>query len=119
MSLTAGQQMVRVDDGMRGQVELVAMPGLLDRQEYRELRVVYFDRGEKRIAGKREVWEPVAAPPKKLRPEEIQRVAMAADRQLRVLDMNEPLMWWAAPQLERVHDGGLVKVIAEYLLARG
>jgi hypothetical protein len=45
-------------------------------------------------------------------------VAMAADRQLRSLDMNEPLMWWA-PQLERVHDGGLVKVIAEYLLARG
>jgi hypothetical protein len=112
--LTAGQQMVRVDDGMRGQVELVTIPGY----ELQELRVVYMDRGEKRLAGKREAWQPVTAPPKKLRPEEIQLVAMAADRQLRSLDMNEPLMWWA-PQLERVHDGGLVKVIAEYLLARG
>lgn len=114
--LTAGQLMVRVDDGVRGTVQLTPIPGFEDHQE---LRIVYFDRGEMRIAGKREPWEPVTAPPKKLRPEEIQRVAMAADRQLRALDMNEPLMWWAPQQLERVHDGGLVKVIAEYLLARG
>jgi hypothetical protein len=113
--LSAGQRMVRVDDGMKGQVELVAMPGF---EQYEELRIVYMDRGEKRIAGKRESWQPVTEPPKKLRPEEIQMVAMAADRQLRALDENAPLMWWA-PQLERVHDGGLVKVIAEYLLARG
>lgn len=119
--LTAGQQMVRVDDGMRGQVELVAMPGLLDRQEYRELRVVYFDRGEKRIAGKRERWEPVTAPSKKLRADEIRVVADVADHMLRCLDKNEPTKWWQISLLgaEPRHDPELVRLIVEHLEKRG
>lgn len=106
--------MVRVDDGMKGTVELIKLPGY----ELEELRVVYFDRGEKRIAQKRESWTAAVDPPRKLRPEEIQAVAMAADRQLRALDANEPVRWWS-PASDRVHDGGLVKAIAEYLLQRG
>jgi hypothetical protein len=115
--LIAGQRMVRVDDGMKGQVELVAMPGF---EQYEELRIVYMDRGEKRIAGKRESWQPVTPVPRKLRFEEVMHVAFAADRALRSLERNEPSLFWQPPASDHVpHDPELVKVIADYLDRRG
>ena len=115
--LVAGQQMVRVDDGMRGTVQLVAVPGY----ELQELRVVYVDRGEKRTAGKREAWEPVTAPPKKLRADEILTVATFTDQLLRSIDKNEPTKWWewGYRREEPYHDLGLATLIIEYLEKRG
>lgn len=116
MSLTVGQRMVRTDDGMRGVVELTAMPGF---EQYEELRIVYFDRGEKRIAGKREVWEPEKAPSRKLRDEEILRVAHAADRALEAIDKNQPSKWWDDAPRERMHDVELFNLVLNYLAKRG
>ncbi len=108
--------MVRTDDGMKGVVELVTLPGY----ELEELRITYVDRGEKRIAGKREVWTPEAEPPRKLRDEEIVRVAGAADTMLRSLDKNEPLHWWKIGGLPTEwHDAELFRVISDHLRARG
>ena len=118
MTLEVGQRMVRTDDGMRGTVELVAMPGFED--QYDEVRIVYYDRGEKRFAGKRETWEPVKAPSKRLRLEEVLRVAWAADQALRSIDLNEPDRWWRRDKTpEHVHDTALVEVITSYLMTRG
>lgn len=116
--LTAGQQMVRVDDGMRGQVELVAIPGF---DQYEELRIVYLDRGERRLAGKREPWEPVTAPPKKLRADEILTIASFTDQLLRSIDKNQPTKWWewGYRREEPYHDIGLATLIVEYLEKRG
>lgn len=108
--------MVRTDDGMRGVVELVSMPGF---EQYEELRIVYTDRGEKRIAGKREVWEVEKAPSRKLLAEEIGLVAFAADQQLRALDSNSPFRWWEMSKPKTLHDPGLVDLITEYLQKRG
>lgn len=115
--LRAGQRMVRADDGMRGTVELVAMPGF---EQHQELRIVYTDRGEQRIAGKRELWEPVTSPPRNLRAEEIALVAHAADARLRAIDNHEAYRWWDDVHLSaRVpHDPELVRVITEYLEKR-
>lgn len=117
MSLVVGQRMVRTDDGMRGVVELTAMPGF---EQYEELRIVYFDRGEKRIAGKREVWEAEKEPSRKLRVAEIVQVAWYADRALQAIDRNQPFHFWQAPNGDHVpHDPGLVDVITDYLNKRG
>lgn len=117
MSLVVGQRMVRTDDGMRGTVQLVSMPGF---EQYEELRIVYFDRGEKRIAGKREVWEPEKTPPRKLRDEEIAAVAGAADMALRAFDQNELMPWWKLGMAPRAfHDPKLVALITDYLSKRG
>jgi hypothetical protein len=117
--LTAGQKMVRVDDGMQGVVELTAMPGF---DQYEELRIVYQDRGEKRIAGKREKWEPEAPPPATLLHVEMEHVARAADRALRCLDLHEPAKWWEwawdPAEAALVHDPELVKLIVDYLQKR-
>lgn len=116
MSLVAGQRMVRVDDGMKGVVELVTIPGY----ELEELRITYVDRGEKRIAGKREPWESVKDPPRKLREEEIVAVAYTADRMLYALDSARPFDWWRKIDgNEPPHDPGLVDVIEQYLRKRG
>jgi hypothetical protein len=117
VSLTAGQKMVRVDDGMKGVVELTAMPGF---DQHEELRIVYQDRGEKRIAGKREKWEPEREPPRKLLPEEIRRIAYAADRALRAADRHEPSKWWMmdTASSDEAHDPEFVKLITEYLQKR-
>jgi hypothetical protein len=117
MSLVVGQRMVRTDDGMKGVVELVTLPGY----ELQELRITYVDRGEKRIAGKRETWTAEKAPPRKLRDEEIMRVAWAADRALRSLDRNELDKWWLreSDAVEEAHDGDLVGLIVEHLQKRG
>lgn len=96
--------MVRVDDGMRGVVELVEG----------ENRIVYVDRGERLVAPKREKWvaEETRRPP--LRHEEILEVAMQADRALRAIDKHEPLRWWE-PARGQIYDQGLVQVITDYL----
>lgn len=115
--LTAGQRMVRTDDGMKGVAELVAMPGF---EQYEELRIVYTDRGEKRIAGKREVWEPVIPPAKKLRTEEMQFVACWCDAVLEAIEKNEPFKFWESVKLDRArHDPVLVQLIIDHLEKRG
>jgi len=116
VSLVAGARMVRADDGMRGVVELVAMPGF---EQYEELRIVYTDRGERRLAGKREVWEPEQAPPRKLREEEIALVALAADQQLRALDSHSAFRWWEMSASLVPHDPSLIRAVTEYLQKRG
>ena len=116
--MRAGEQMVRVDDGMRGVVERVEMP---QAPGYTELRIVYTDRGERRLAGKREKWEPVTSPPKKLRPDEILAVASIADRLLRAIEKNEPSKWWewsADAKNSPTHDPVLVDLIIDYLEKR-
>lgn len=115
MSLVVGQRMVRTDDGMRGTVELTAMPGF---EQYEELRIVYFDRGEKRIAGKREVWEPEKTPSRKLRTEELLRVAHAADRALEAIDKNAPEKWWDTAPRPQLHDVELFNLILAHLAKR-
>lgn len=115
MSLVAGQRMVRADDGMKGVVELTPLPGL--DGEF-EKRVVYFDRGEKRIAGKREVWEVEKDPPRRLRDEEILRVAHAADRTLEALYMNQPSKWWDEAPRARIYDIELFNLVLLHLAKR-
>lgn len=104
-----GQRMVRLDDGQRG---IVAQNGP-------ELRIVYQDRGEERLASKAEKWvvdEPVLGP---LLPEEKASIAWYADRALRAYEKNEPLKFWERPDLDEVpYDLGLVQTIAEYLTSR-
>lgn len=117
MSLIVGQRFVRTDDGMQGVVESVELPGY---EHLKEPRIVYFDRGEKRIAGKREVWTLDVPPPRKLRTEEIIAVAFMADRMLRALDESHPFDWWRRIDAdEECHDPELVRVIGEYLQKRG
>jgi hypothetical protein len=115
--LRSGQRMVRADDGMRGVVEPVAMPGF---EQYTELRVVYYDRGERRVAGKREVWAEEDTPSRKLRSEEILNVASFADHFLRCIDRNEPLKWWEWGTDKRgpYHDPVLVDLIIDHLSKR-
>lgn len=118
MSLVVGQRMVRTDDGMRGVVELVTVPGY----DLEEKRIVYFDRGESRLAGKREVWEVEKTPPRKLRTEERLKVAVAADRMLLALERNEPHKWWdwnSLTSIRDLHDPELVRLIDDYLAKRG
>ncbi len=114
MSLVAGARMVRTDDGMKGVVELITLPGY----ELQELRITYVDRGEKRIAGKRESWSVEQAPPRKLRDEEMMLVAISADRMLEALDKNLPTKWWETPSGGRYHDTKLCDVIIRYLEQR-
>lgn len=119
MTLVVGQRMVRTDDGMKGVIEMVTIPGF----EHQEPRIVFVDRGEKRIAGKREVWEPEKTPSRKLREEEIMRVAEGADNLLRWIDKNETPKWWefgVGPGMkEPHHDPELVSLIIGHLVKRG
>jgi hypothetical protein len=110
-----GQRMLRLEDGMVGTVELVTLPGLPEP----ERRVVYLDRGERRIAGKTERWinaDPPAAP---LRAEEKFVIALHADRALRAYEKNEPLKFWEKPKLsDEPYDSELVMAILGYLSQR-
>lgn len=104
-----GERMVRLDDGQRG---IVAQNGP-------ELRIVYTDRGDERIASKAEKWAPDELPHGPLRAEEKLLVAHHADRALRAIDRHEPHKTWepidtGAP----VHDLGLVNAILAYLSER-
>ncbi len=102
-----GQRMLRIDDGQKG---VVCMNGP-------ELRVVYTDRGEERVAGKAEKWVPDELPRLPLRPEEAIIVAHHADRALRAIDLHEPHKTWE-PIGAPIHDLGLVNVILAYLADR-
>lgn len=115
MTLVVGTRMVRVEDGMRGVVEVQQ-----DWDGKASAAIFYYDRGELMRAKKNEIWEPEMTPPKKLTDEEIERVARMADAQLRSLERHEPFSWWKANPcwLEPTHDPGLVEVITEYLKRR-
>lgn len=101
--------MVRLEDGKSGIVQ--EMDG--------ELRIVYSDRRETYVAGKREKWVPAAAPARALLEAEIDQVAHAADRVLRSLVENSPTRWWEPMDPSRpAFDPGLVGVITAHLKAR-
>jgi hypothetical protein len=117
LTLTLGNKMLRVEDGMRGEVR--AVPGLLDEV----LRIVWNDRGEDRIASPKEVWIEDEQERLPLREEEIQEVAAVADHWLKCIEQHLPRFAQMAPfQIgERIippHDAGLVAVIIEYLRGR-
>lgn len=104
--MTPGERMVRVNDGMRGTVELIDG----------ENRIVYIDRGERLVAPKREKWVAEETRRLPMRIEEIREIAMEADRALRALERHEPSRWWEPVRLDApVYDQGLVQVITDYL----
>lgn len=105
-----GQRMVRLDDGMKG---VVAQNGP-------ELRIVYIDRGEERMALRSEKWVPDELHPGPLRPEEKMIVAWWADRALRAYETNTVFKTWETPDVENdeCYDQGLVELIVEYLTQR-
>lgn len=105
-----GQRMVRIDDGMKGVVS----------QNGPELRIVYVDRGEERLALKSEKWVPDELKPGPLRLEEKATIAWYADRALRAYERNEIFKHWEKPDVENeeVYDEGLARVIMDYLTAR-
>jgi hypothetical protein len=118
VSLVVGTPMIRVDDGVRGAVELASPPGM-DEARYREPRIVYYDRGERRVAGKTEKWVIEQTPGSKMRTEEMLLVAYAADRQLECLDKHLPDKHWEPLANRRgIHDLGLVEAIVAYLKTR-
>ena len=107
--MIVGQRMVRETDGMRGQVV----------QNGPELRILYLDRGEERLALKTERWIADAIRPGPMRPEEKRLVALYADRALRAYERNEPLRWWEPPALtDMPYDTGLIAAIERYLSER-
>lgn len=109
MSLVLGAQMLRLSDGQRGTVALVAG----------ERRIVYDDRGAQVVAPKKEVWAVEAEPCQKMRASEIIEVALAADSILRAIDTHSPHRYWEKPALsDGVHDQGLFDVITAYLQKR-
>jgi hypothetical protein len=106
VTLTLGQRMVRLEDGVKGVVG----------QNGPELRIFWEDRGEQLMAAKSEKWEPDTIRSGKMRSEETHLVALYADRALRAVEQHEPLKWWDAPRpSEPIYCAGLVKVIEEYL----
>lgn len=109
MTLTFGQRMLRVEDGMRG---VVGYNGP-------ELRILYQDRGEERIALKKEIWVVDDLKPGPLVPSERLIIAAWADRALECIERNKPHPTWIAPTEVRVpYDPELVRVITEYLAER-
>lgn len=104
-----GQRMRRLEDGQRG---VVAQNGP-------ELRIVYVDRGEERMALKSEKWVPDEIRPGPLRDEEKLAVAIVADRALRAYEKNEPHKFWETlDQNAPAYDPGLVRLIVDYLTSR-
>lgn len=104
-----GERMLRVNDGQRG---VVAQNGP-------ELRIVYFDRGEERLAPKNEKWVLDELRPGPLRAEEKVLVALYADRALRAIERHEPHKTWEKPELDaEVYDKGLLHAIVQYLSDR-
>lgn len=104
-----GERMLRVDDGMRGVVS----------QNGPELRIVYTDRGEERLAAKSEKWQVEDPEPVPLRPEEIAAIAWYADRALKAYERHEPFKFWETPSIDDLpYDAGLMSVVTAYLSAR-
>jgi len=108
MSLILRQRMTRLEDGVEGVVEV----------QGGELRVIYSDRGELRVAGKQEKWIPADIGSMKLRPEEMLEVAIEADRTLRAIDRHEPRRYWEPIKAGDFHDPGLIETIVAYLRKR-
>ncbi len=107
--------MLRLDDGMVGTVELVLLPG----NEVPEKRVVYMDRGERRIGTRNERWVSAEQQPMPLRAEEKFLIALHADKALRAYEKNEPLKFWQLPKLsDEPYDNELVVAILTYLSNR-
>jgi hypothetical protein len=107
--LVFGQRMIRLEDGKKG---LVIQSGP-------ELRVMYFDRGEERIAMKSERWVPDELNPGPLREEEQVLIALHADRALRAYERNEPLKSWEQVSVASdPYDQGLFDIILAYLTNR-
>jgi len=105
VTLTLGQRMTRLEDGVEGAV----------RMEGGELRIIYSDRGTLMVAGKHEKWIPFEIGRMRLRAEEISEIAMEADRALRAIERHEPRRLWLTPKTTEIHDQGLVDVISAYL----
>lgn len=105
-----GQRMIRLEDGMKG---IVAQNGP-------ELRIVYQDRGEERMALRNERWVPDELRPGPLRAEEKATVAWYADKALEAYEKNQPLKFWEKPDVhhDECYDQGLVEVIVGYLTSR-
>jgi len=110
-----GERMLRLDDGTVGTVELVILPGT----EIPEKRVVYMDRGERRIGSRNERWVSAEPLPMPLRAEEKFLIALHADKALRAYEKNEPLKFWELPKLsDEPYDNELVVAILTYLSRR-
>lgn len=110
-----GLRVQRLDDGMLGSVEEVIIPG----SEHPEKRIVYIDRGERRIAGKTERWVSAEPAPAPLRAEEKFLIALHADKALRAYECNEPLRYWEVPRLkDEPYDNDLVMAVLSYLSQR-
>lgn len=105
--------MVRLEDGMAGEVAMVTPPGYPEPEK----RIVFQLHGERLIAGKQEKWVPADPGPLPLRIEEILAVARTADSMLRSLVRHEPFRWWE-PLSTEMFDAKLVKVIVDYLGTR-
>jgi hypothetical protein len=104
-----GQRMVRLEDGQQG---VVAQNGP-------ELRIIYIDRGEERIALKSEKWAPDELTPGPLLHAERYIIAAYADRALRAYERNEPHRTWeTVRESYEPYDRGLMRVIMDYLSAR-
>lgn len=105
-----GQRMVRLDDGMKG---VVAQNGP-------ELRIIYTDRGEERMAPRNERWVPDELHPGPLRAEEKATIAWYADKALEAYEQNKVFKVWEKPDVQNDHcyDEGLVEVIVGYLTSR-
>lgn len=107
--LTFGQRMVRVADGMKGVVG----------QDGPDLRIIYMDRGEERLASKAERWVEDELVPGPLLAEEKFAIARHADRALRAFEKNEPLKTWEPVRSTDVaYDPGLMRAILDYLSQR-
>ena len=110
-----GMRVMRLDDGMVGTVEEVILPGA----EAPEKRIVYHDRGERRMAAKSEHWVSAEPAPVPLRAEEKFLIALYADKALRAYERNEPLKFWEAPKLsDEPYDSDLVLAVLSYLSRR-
>lgn len=105
-NLVFGQRMVRLDDGQKGAVA----------QHGPELRIVYTDRGEERLALKSEKWAPDELVPGPLLMVERYIIAAHADRALRAIERHEPLKSWEKlSETHEPYDRELVSVIVDYL----
>jgi len=108
MTLVLGQRMMRLEDGQKGVVCKIGP----------ELRIVYTDRGEDRLAAKAEKWVEDDLKPGPMRPEEMRHIARFADRALRAYERHEPHRYWEMPGEDPIYDHGLVYVIEKYLRER-
>ncbi len=110
MRLPLGTRMTRESDGRDGQVST----------HDGEIRITYTDRGETFVAPRAEKWVETELKTLPLREEEIQAVALTADRMLEAFVKHTPFRWYEPIDLDRAaFDAKLVSVIVEHLGTRG